>query len=791
MDDEPTGGVDTEKSVNVGGSVTGEIEIEGDIDYIAVELEAGVTYQFDLEGQYTNSGTLVDPLLLGIFNGSNIRLAAPDDDGGVATNSRIIFTPTVSGTYYVAASHYDNLGSVDTGTYTLYVNQQDLADRPDPTPLEAVSASGNDLIDGLTASQAYSDLGTGTTEITYSYPTSTSLFVQEFNLDEEGPDLTLTNIAASTQAVSIFETGLGQIEQVANINFTFIEEAGIEFGILRLSGNTAEAGNTLGIAGLPNRFPSGGDIYLFESFIGTGGRLTFVTLHELGHALGLTHTQEGTFPTNFDGAEYTLMTPSFQSAFFENATSADLYPTSFAYADILAFRHLYGGDDISSAGNNTYIFDLGSRYWETIFDLGGTDTIQITGTGGSVEIDLTPDSNSLNGAWINVGTTITYKSGGFAVGSRDDTVFISPETVIENVYAAGGNDQITGNSANNRLRGNNGADSLNGADGNDTLRGDDGNDVLYGAAGNDQLWAGSTDTGNDTVIGGAGDDIAAGGAGDDLLVGGGFEEGASAQLLNNVAGDSTDDGSDVLYGGTGNDTLIGGAWNDGAVNDNGTYDAGEEVTDGTDSNALWAGEGNDQIFGAAGTDRIGGGNGDDTVEAGAGDDTIYGGADSNDTGINDIINGGDGADVIFAGSGNDSIDGGNGDDVVFGGAGSDTITGGAGDDDIFAGGDSDIVTGGTGNDTLWGGNGDDSFTGGDGADTFVFAATGADTVTDLDPAEDVLRLVNTITDFITAVDVEAAATEQDGGLLIDLGGGNSVFLDGVSLSDVASMNLVL
>ena len=44
---------DTTGTVEVGGSVTGEIEAQGDQDWFAVTLEAGKTYQIDMEGSPT------------------------------------------------------------------------------------------------------------------------------------------------------------------------------------------------------------------------------------------------------------------------------------------------------------------------------------------------------------------------------------------------------------------------------------------------------------------------------------------------------------------------------------------------------------------------------------------------------------------------------------------------------------------------------------------------------------------------------------------------------------------
>lgn len=81
--------------------------------------------------------------------------------------------------------------------------------------------------------------------------------------------------------------------------------------------------------------------------------------------------------------------------------------------------------------------------------------------------------------------------------------------------------------------------------------------------------------------------------------------------------------------------------------------------------------------------------------------------------------------------------------------------------------------------------------GGSGADTFYFAGNhGTDVITDFDPEEDTLFLVNTVTDFTDLASVQAAAseTEIDGeaGLLIDTGSGNNVFLVGVTAEELLS-----
>ena len=51
-------------------------------DLFVVEVEAGTTYRFDLEGRDTGSGSLRDPVLRGIFDSSGTRIDDTWDDGG-------------------------------------------------------------------------------------------------------------------------------------------------------------------------------------------------------------------------------------------------------------------------------------------------------------------------------------------------------------------------------------------------------------------------------------------------------------------------------------------------------------------------------------------------------------------------------------------------------------------------------------------------------------------------------------------------------------------------------------
>ena len=118
--DDFAAGTGTTGTVAVGGSATGDIESAGDRDWFAVTLDANKTYRIDLEGSRTGAGTLDDPYLRGVYDDNGVLIGGTsNDDGGTGLNSRMAFTPTADGTYYVAAGVYGS----SQGTYTLSVTE--------------------------------------------------------------------------------------------------------------------------------------------------------------------------------------------------------------------------------------------------------------------------------------------------------------------------------------------------------------------------------------------------------------------------------------------------------------------------------------------------------------------------------------------------------------------------------------------------------------------------------------------------------------------------------------------
>jgi len=393
----------------------------------------------------------------------------------------------------------------------------------------------------------------------------------------------------------------------------------------------------------------------------------------------------------------------------------------------------------------------GGGFADTLSGDAGDDTLE-GGAGGDVldggsGTDLATYASSASAVTANLNTGVFTR--GDAAG---DTL-----TSIEN---------LTGSAFADRLIGDVVANKLAGGTGGDTLAGGGGADTVEGGLGDDAIFAGSGDESGDLFAGGAGNDLIATGAGDDLSIG----DSAVAAGLSDTTTNA--DGSDTLFGGSGNDTLIAGGWDD--ANDNNRYDAGEQQQTGSSSNIAYSGSGNDVLFGDGGDDVLGGGDGNDLINGGAGNDIFYGGRDTG----SDTLSGSAGNDTLFAGGGDDSLDSGEDADELFGGGGADTLNGGAGADSLFGGGGDDLITGGTG------------------ADFFFFANNhGDDVVTDFNAAEDTLFLANTVADFtdLASVTAEAIETTVGGtaGLLIDTGGGNSVFLEGITTSDLSESNLSL
>ncbi len=447
------------------------------------------------------------------------------------------------------------------------------------------------------------------------------------------------------------------------------------------------------------------------------------------------------------------------SSFTLTLNGATMASATFANGEvdtIVNFENIIGGagNDSITGDANTNILHGGAGN-DTLNGGDGNDTIDggagndiLTGGAGVDTINGGDGNDYFSGISddiVNGGNGIdtadfSDKTASFTLTLNSSTIvnatFAGGEIItlqnIENIIGGAGNDSITGDIYNNILNGGAGNDTINGGAGNDTIIGGAGDDILNGGDGNDTLdysdktasiaitLNGATQTtmsvagtaedmfvnfeniiggaGNDSITGDANANILNGGAGGDSINGG-----AGGDSINGGAGD------DILNGGDGNDTLD---YSDKTASIAITLNGATQTTmslAGTAEDILVnfeniiGGSGNDSITGDANNNILNGGDGDDILTGGSGNDTIDGGAG------NDIINGGDGNDVLMGGLGNDTIDGGTGDDVITGGMGSDTLFVGDGND-IFSGISDDILNGGDGLDTVDFSNKINSFT---------------------------------------------------------------------------------
>jgi serralysin len=397
------------------------------------------------------------------------------------------------------------------------------------------------------------------------------------------------------------QAALDSIAAVANVTFTITNSAAADFQMV-LSDDPFSSSGELGYFYLPDTTGTAPSVGVFnsdgfgwdEDGLREGGTGYVTLVHELLHGLGLAHPHDGanvlqgvTSPfdslgnNNLNQGIFTTM--SYNSGYDDVPRTSDSFGSEAGpmALDIAALQDLYGANMDYETGDNVYQLDdsnADGAAWKAIWDAGGEDTIQYSGT-KNIVIDLRPATLEYDvggGGWVSSADGVT---GGYTIANG---------VIIENAIGGSGNDSLVGNTADNDLTGNGG---------NDVLWGGSGEDVILGGSGNDTATGGS---GNDTIDSGANDDTVDGNSGNDEIT--------TVSGTNTIYGGS---GADMITGGSGSDTIHGGNGND-IINGNGGNDF------------LFGGRGNDTINGGAGIDRITGGMGADNLDGGSeADDFIF------------------------------------------------------------------------------------------------------------------------------------------------------------------------
>ncbi|MCA0421974.1 MAG: M10 family metallopeptidase C-terminal domain-containing protein [Proteobacteria bacterium] len=617
----------TTYSLTAGQSIQGTLTGSGDHDWYRVTLTAGQTYTFALSGTGTNN--VIDTFLR-LYAADGTTVLADNDDGLPNLNSLITYTATTSGTYYLDASSFQ---PSTTGQYQFTYNTGNR--------IGFDTSMGAGVID---TNYAWNVIPGAAAIVTYGFRNTNATYagsVTDHNLS------TFSRLTASEMAT--VRNTLRMWSEICNVNFIEVNPGGYTDSATILFSNYTDAGDGSGAfayyPGSTVATDSAGDVWLNTTSISTTQTLDygsygfFAIMHELGHAIGLSHpglynAAPGLSITYANNAQFTQDTQQYtiMSYFDETSTGGNFgaYANSPMLFDIYAAQRIYGANMLTRNTNTTYGFNsnAGAPYNFTtgttrafcIWDGGGTDTIDASGYSQAQTINLNAESFS-------------------NIGGLTSNISIANGVVIENAIGGSGADTITGNSADNTINGRAGNDIVSGGAGNDSLFGEDGTDTIFGGTGNDMIITGFGDDtaygedGNDTMFGEFGNDTLIGGFGDDIVQG--------------------QDGNDTLFGEFGNDTLVSGTGND----------------------TLYGQDGFDTLSGEDGADRLYGGTGDDIVICGFGDDVAFGES---------------GHDTLFGEYGNDTLVGGDGNDTIFGQDGGDFLIGSGGADNLVGGANNDI-----------------------------------------------------------------------------------------------------
>jgi serralysin len=677
---DPIGGISTTAALGVGNGINGTIDTSGDHDYYRISLVAGQTYIFRT-GSTTavTDATAVDTTLT-LRDSSGTQLAT-NDDAGEYVYSGIRFTATTTGTYYLDVGGF---GST-TGQYNL------TAFTTDPLTVYTNDQIANQLTNGYWggSSHRWNVVPGGT--ITYSVGTisagAQTLVREAFNLWTDVTGINFTLVASG-----------GQI--------SFTDDQAGAFANASYSGGITTSG-TVNVSASWNGGNTALNSYTFQTFI-----------HEIGHVLGLGHggNYNGSAGYGVDAlyandAWITTVMSYFnqqENSYFAAQGFTVQFALSPMVADGIAVANLYGTATTTRTGNTTYGFNntSGRAIYDatqnpnisyTIFDNGGTDTLDYSGFSQTQRIDLNQETFS-------------------NVGGRTGNVSIARGTNIENVIGGTGTDTIIGNALANLIDASfGGSDTINAGAGDDVITFGtqfNSSDVVDGGTGNDQVGISGnytgpggalsfTDTtltnvevlallpgvGNNYYIQTSNGNVAAGAT--FTVFAGNLGVGQNFTLL----GGAELDGNIITYGGLGTDTITGGSGDDGFYFGPAKYGVADTVTGGNGTNDQLALDGDYTITVTSRED----------VEVlallrgpvGTPNTFNITVADSfTPTGQTRIIWGGQLLTSLTIDASAET----GGNLIFFGGTQSDTLTGGAGSDTISAGGGGDALRGGLGND---------------------------------------------------------------------------------------------
>ena len=315
----------TTYTISLGDVFKGTLGTADDKDWIKVRLTAGTVYDFTLSG--------VDSARFELFDASGNQVVR----GGVSASvAKLIFSPDVTGTYYIQAGSFEDVSPAD---YEL------------------------SLAENTTPEGTYDEIAGYLTDGFWEWTGSSR---SAFHV---GPGGTLTAdiTALADEIQQLARWALETWTNVTGINFELVEDNNADLIFNSDPAGTASGGPVA----VRNGIIISAGVNLPPEFIADHGTtidsFSFLAIiHEIGHALGLGHP--GPYPADYDnpdatyGVENIYLVDSWQVSIMsyirqdENTwvDASIAYNVTPMIADIIAIQDLYGVPDNINAGDTVY-----------------------------------------------------------------------------------------------------------------------------------------------------------------------------------------------------------------------------------------------------------------------------------------------------------------------------------------------------------------------------------------------------------------------------------------------------
>ena len=232
-------------------------------------------------------------------------------------------------------------------------------------------------------------------------------------------------------------------DEIVEFDFEEVEETGTTVGEMRVAYTTA--GVQYGRAAFaygPYGSVASGDVWFEIADTDVSGASDFDTagideaggnyyaaLHEIGHAIGLAHPFDSsasggtgaTLASTYDTQRYSVMSYTRDDRSYwidydlstgSSSESYTIYSSTPMLLDIAMMQYVYGAETSgTSSGDTTYSYDVDPKMLKTIWDTGGTDTIDASNQTRETVIDLREGQFSSIGIYEEADQITDLKAG--------------------------------------------------------------------------------------------------------------------------------------------------------------------------------------------------------------------------------------------------------------------------------------------------------------------------------------------------------------------------------------------